>query len=176
MTGGTWSGNWPTVSPQLGATLSGPTDGVLVRMTSSGQLLMSSYVGGGFCDAADTLSIASDGAIYLAGSQSFLQVFPPPATCASSSHGWLVKVNADGTSVAWLQSLAGTDSISGVAAIDGNVWTTGTTRSAALPTTPDAYDSTCGTDGLCNGAWDGFLSIRDSDGNQTYGLLGRLWF
>jgi hypothetical protein len=168
MTGVTWSANWPTTSPVDGS-LDGPEDAVLVHIASSGQLLMSSYLPGGFCEAGKGLSISSDGAIYVGGSTAFFLGTPLPGSCLSTRTGWLLKLAAGGTSVAWARVLTGTESIESIVAIDGSVWTTGSTQAVTLPTTPDAYDSTCGTDGACNGTRDGFLSIRDGDGNPTYG-------
>ena len=55
----------------------------------------------------------------------------------------------------------------------GSAYVTGKTNSPDFPTTPDAYDKTCGTDGTCDedswGAYsDAFLVRLDPDGNRAY--------
>ena len=179
MSGVTFSADWPTVSPFQSA-LGGQTDTVLVHWSGSGQLLMSSYFGDGACEGAGALAVAPDGAIYMGGTYSTAvrTPFPPFVGCSSVQQGRLAKFSPGGTSSAWSQVLAGTDGVSALAVqANGKLWVTGTTTKSTMPTTADAYDGTCGTDGSCGGGADGFLSVRDSSGSQTYGtyLGGSGW-
>ena len=160
--GRTLSADWPTVAA-MDATFGGSTDGVLVHISSFGQLLMSSYVGHTDCESGLALSVAPDGTVYMAGSVGLGTIFRCSVTV-----GWLVKLTAGGTSLAWSLYLFGTDSLSDVATIQGRIWATGFTRSATLPTTPDAYDSSCGSDGACNGTSDAVLIVRNDDGSPAY--------
>jgi hypothetical protein len=169
ISGVTFSANWPIASP-LQSSFAGQSDGVLVHLSSSGQLLMSSFVGDGNCQGAHALALAPDGAIYMGGSFAFVQVVFGREECVSTSIGWLVKVAPGGGSIAWERLVDGTDDVGGLVAPGADsIWAVGRTTSTGMPTGPDAYDATCGMDGACDGTSDGFLSIRDSDGFQTYG-------
>ncbi|HYN87516.1 MAG TPA: SBBP repeat-containing protein, partial [Ardenticatenaceae bacterium] len=48
----------------------------------------------------------------------------------------------------------------------GDAYVVGATRSTRFPTTTLAYDSSCGTDGLCNGGWDSFILKLDRTGDS----------
>jgi uncharacterized repeat protein (TIGR01451 family) len=66
---------------------------------------------------------------------------------------------------------SGNDSGQGVAVdSNGNIYVTGQTVSTDFPTTVGAYDSKCGTDGLCNGGhYDVFVTKIDATGtNKVY--------
>jgi hypothetical protein len=169
ITGVTYSDNWPTASafqPSPG----GQTDAVLVHLSSSGQLLMSSFIGGDYCEAGNALAMTPDGTIYVGGSRSYTHLVSGRPQCVSTPIGWLAKISPGAGSIVWSRLLDGTDVVAGLAAQrDDRVWAVGGTSSPGMPTGPGAYDDTCGSDGACNGTSDAFLSIRDADGFQIYG-------
>jgi hypothetical protein len=111
--GTTLSTDWPTAAA-MDATLGGFSDGVLVHVSSFGQLLMSSYVGSIDCERGFALSVASDGSVYMAGTVGLQTIFR-----CSFRVGWLVKLAAGGTSIAWSLYLLETESISDVATFIG---------------------------------------------------------
>jgi hypothetical protein len=170
MSGVTFSNDWHTVAPfQSG--LSGQTDAVLVHLSAAGELLMSTYVGDTGCEGGRSLALAADGTIYLGGryAQAVVTSTPPFVGCAPVQEGRLVKITPGGGAVAWSQLIVGTTSANAVIVHpDESIWVAGTTSSDSMPVTVDAYDFTCGTDGACDGTSDGFLSIRDVNGVQTY--------
>jgi hypothetical protein len=77
---------------------------------------------------------------------------------------FVVKVDADGTGLAYASFLGGEmDYDYGAAiAVDGagSAYVTGYTESSDFPTTPGAFDPSCGTDGNCN--FDGQNFYRDA--------------
>ena len=60
--------------------------------------------------------------------------------------------------------------VANAVAVDGAGYTylTGETTSIHFPTTPGAFDSTCGTDGLCNGDNDAFVAKLTSHGTRVW--------
>ena len=140
ISGVTFSANWPIASP-LQSSFAGQSDGVLVHLSSSGQLLMSSFVGDGNCQGAHALALAPDGAIYMGGSFAFVQVVFGREECVSTSIGWLVKVAPGGGSIAWERLVDGTDDVGGLVAPGADsIWAVGRTTSTGMPTGPDAYE------------------------------------
>jgi hypothetical protein len=76
---------------------------------------------------------------------------------------FIVKLSADlGTLIASAVMGVGSDtSASAITHADGAVYIAGSTTSGFVPTTPGAYDSTCGTDGNCNPS--GAFGVRSND-------------
>jgi hypothetical protein len=54
---------------------------------------------------------------------------------------------------------------------EGNAYVTGGTLSDDLPTTPGAHDTSCGSDGACNGDWDAFVVKLTPAGNGQGDLV-----
>ena len=81
-------------------------------------------------------------------------------TCAN---GFATKINYNGSIMQYSTFLGGSGGLGDAAygaAVDANndLYISGITGSPNFPTTPGAYDRTCGTDALCNGTFDGFVT------------------
>jgi uncharacterized repeat protein (TIGR01451 family) len=87
-------------------------------------------------------------------------------TCAN---GFASKVNSKGSALLYSTYLGGSGGLGDAAygvAVDSNenAYISGITGSPNFPATSGAYDTTCGSDGLCNGTFDGFVSELNTTG------------
>jgi uncharacterized repeat protein (TIGR01451 family) len=87
-------------------------------------------------------------------------------TCSTA---FITKLSGSGSGAVYSTFLGGSNGLGEAAygvAIDSafNAYITGVTGSANFPATPMAYDGTCGTDGQCNGNFDGFLAVLNTAG------------
>ena len=127
------------------------------------------YLGG---DAVSGISVAPNGDVYITdGSDNAIT-------------GYIARMDEGLTTrSAYLSYYPGSQSGSSrtyfndVVAGDGFVVTAGQTYMNDLPTTPGAFDTTCGTDGVCNGIGpllypksDGFIAVYSADLSQTLAL------
>jgi hypothetical protein len=144
-------------------------------------LLYSTFVGALGWDTGYGIAVDGSGNAYLTGhtdSPSF------PATpgaydiscgtdelCNGDFDAFVVKLNPGGTGLLYATYIGGsaTDAFfGGRIAVDssGNAYVTGHTNSPDFPTTPGAYDTTCGSDGLCDGGnYDVYISKLDPTGS-----------
>lgn len=146
-------------------------DGFALKLNQAGNALVySTYIGGDSTDVVYKIAVDDNGNAYLAGQSDStddpatpgFEGFPTTSgayksrPCDSFSckfDAFIAKLNPTGTGLVFSTLLggAGNESASGLAFDkDGNVFLTGSTQSADFPTTPGAYDRTCGTDGKCN--------------------------
>jgi uncharacterized repeat protein (TIGR01451 family) len=72
--------------------------------------------------------------------------------CDGLEDAFVVELNPTGTSLDYATFVGGAnlEAAEAVAVYGGDLYVTGSTRSADFPTTPGAYDRTCGTDGACD--------------------------
>lgn len=168
MTGTTSSSDWPTVSAAADQQSLFEHSAVIVHMSPAGQIMASAF-SGNICSYGHSVAVTADGNVYLAGSGSFVNSFGPTRSCESITTGRLSKYSFDGHRQRWSAALAGTRDAIGVGVTpDGSVWVTGSTDSPSMPTTADAADRTCGSDGVCNFVKDVYVQAVDSDGRLTY--------
>ena len=85
------------------------------------------------------------------------------------SNGFASKVNAKGSALLYSTYLGGSGGLGDAAynvAVDSknNAYIAGITGSPNFPTTTGVYDTTCGTDGACNGTFDGFVTELNTTG------------
>ncbi|MGH2499786.1 MAG: SBBP repeat-containing protein [Candidatus Limnocylindria bacterium] len=133
----------------------------------------STYLGGGGQDFGFAVAVDRLGNAYVTGTTDSTNF--PTTDGALDPIGtetvdvFVSKIDASGTALLWSTYLGGSgfDSGHGIAVdLDGNVYLTGDTGSGDFPTTEGAYDTTCGTDGTCDGALtDGFATKLTSDGS-----------
>ncbi|MBK8312982.1 MAG: SBBP repeat-containing protein [Acidobacteria bacterium] len=147
------------------------SDVFVLKLNPSGNgLVYSTYIGGIENDITYKIIVDDLGNAYIAGQTSStdkldtpeFEGFPttpgayktrPCATNSCSYDAFVVKLNPTGSALVFSTLLGGNkdESASGIA-LDktGNIYVTGSTSSPDFPTTPGAYDRTCGTDGKCN--------------------------
>jgi hypothetical protein len=115
----------------------------------------STYLGGASQDFVYAIAAGEDGALYATGYTNGSD-FPTTPGAYTGPNGvggpFIAKLSAD---LATLQASAvmgvGSDTAAtAIAYADGAVYIAGRTVSRHYPTTPGAFDTTCGTDGACN--------------------------
>jgi uncharacterized repeat protein (TIGR01451 family) len=174
--GQTDSWHFPTTSDAYDGTYAGvdhamEADVFVAKINPAGNgesdLAYGTFVGEAGPEASRDLAVDGGGMVYVAGSRGTAgMVFKlDPGDDGSSALHYLMDDLKGGYPL---------DGGYGIA-VDtaGSAYVTGKTTSPDFPTTPDAYDTTCGTDGTCDedsvGAYrDAFLVRLDPDGNRVY--------
>jgi uncharacterized repeat protein (TIGR01451 family) len=170
------STNFPVRGPVFQKTFHGGSitgDAVVVEVESAGFYLeWSSYLGGSSDDEAFGIAVDVPGNVYVSGHTTSTD-FPVTAgayqtTCPVDASGgcstaFVTKVNPKGTALVYSTYLGGSNGLGETSydiGLDANddIYLTGITGSPNFPTTPNAYQTQCGTDGLCNGTFDGFVT------------------
>jgi RHS repeat-associated protein len=161
LTGVTLSTDFPTHGAYQGTRGSGFPCAFVTKVSASGSaLLYSTYLcGSGVNDSGNGIAADSFGNAYVTGttgSFDFPVVNPYQSNSGGTNTAFVAKLNTAVTGTASLvysTYLGGNNRNEGQAiAVDlsGCVYVTGYTRAANFPTTPGAYDRSCGTDGVCN--------------------------
>ncbi len=165
--GTTFSSDFPTENPMLAA-LQGLSDAFVAKLNAGGSnLVYSTYLGGGGIDAGAAIAADAAGHAYVTGETTSTD-FPTVSAVQETKNGsmdiFAVKLNLDGSSMTYGTYLGGSDSdyAYGIA-LDGagHAYLTGQTESGDFPTTPGAYDTTCGSDGACDDDT-GFYTFGDA--------------
>jgi hypothetical protein len=176
--GATTSTDFPTRLGAFDIYQGGIGDGFVAMFDSDlSQLVAATFVGSATQDWVNAIAADATGAIYATGYTN--GQFPTTPGAYTGTNGvsgpFIVKLSADlGTLIASAVLGVGSDtSASAIAHAGGAVYISGAVTSTFLPTTPGAYDSTCGTDGKCNptGAFgvpssDAFVSKLSDDLSQ----------
>lgn len=144
----------------------GDTDAFVVKLNASGSgLVYGTFYGAGHRDEAYDLAIDAAGCAYVTGMSQSTDLPVTLGAFATAHSGdddaFVVKLSADGTSLAYAGFLGGDDSDWGYAiAVDnvGSAYVTGFTASPTFPTTPGAFDVTH------NGEYDAFVTKVSADG------------
>jgi uncharacterized repeat protein (TIGR01451 family) len=182
VTGYTTSTNFPLVKP-IQSTFGGGSvtgDAFVFQIASHGTaMVFSTYLGGEADDQGSSLAIDSSNNIYVVGYTSSVN-FPVTAgalhtSCGATStgvcsNGFVLKIPSSGTSLSYSTFLGGSGGLGDAAygvAVDskGDAYVSGVTGSPNFPVTAKAFDTKCGSDGLCNGTYDGFVSAINPKGN-----------
>ncbi len=150
------------VSPgAVQSTFGGYVDAFVAKINpavaGTGSLVYATYLGGGGDEIGWAVGVDSAGEAYVAG-RTPSSDFPTTPNAYQSIPGgsydaFVSKVNATGTAFVYSSRLGGsnTDEVLSLAVDgDGDAIVAGYTSSSNFPVTPDAYDSTCGSDALCN--------------------------
>lgn len=146
ITGDTESSGW--LSGGYDKTRGGNSDGFVMKFTSTGEHVWSTYIGGSGWDEAYTVAVDNDGNVYVTGyTESAGWVSGGyDTTFNGESDGFVVKLSSTGQHL-WSTYLGGNDDdYGGSLTIDdaGNVYVTGTTESAGWVS--GGYDVTHGGD------------------------------
>jgi hypothetical protein len=138
----------------------------------------STFLGGGANDFGWGIAVDNAGRTWVGGETSSA-VFPrgndtpPGATkpAGRGTDGFVLRMDAEGDGLDFVTFIGGTGADSGQdLAVDasGNAYLTGSTGSVDFPTPAGAYDTSCGTDGACDGTADHFLTKVSASGAVTY--------
>jgi hypothetical protein len=168
----------------------GGIDAVVTKIRGNGSgLAYSTYLGGDSVayEMGNAIAVDKDLNAYVTG-QTASKNFPTTPGSAQpqcvgvgvdciAGQAFVTKLGPLGELVAstFLGGTAGPTSASGIAVdADGRAYVIGTTSDPTYPTTPDALDPTCGSDGACNGvmppvASDAFVAVLNPTGTTfTY--------
>jgi hypothetical protein len=153
VTGWTTSSNFPTRAP-LQASNQGGADAFLVKLTSGGSFLYSTYLGGSSNDQADGVAIDAAGNVYLAGNTTstnfptLLALQPALSGGQGGEDAFIAKITPSGSSLLYSTYLGGTniDAAHGVV-IDsaGDAIVAGETWSPDFPTVSPYQSNLRGT-------------------------------
>ncbi|MCZ6689050.1 MAG: SBBP repeat-containing protein [Planctomycetota bacterium] len=172
--GRTRSSDFPTTASAFQTALAGSgsqDDAFVTKLSPAGALVYSSYLGGSASDQGIGVAVASSGDAYVTG-QTFSSDFPLEgaldSTRGGAADGFIARLNATGSSLAFSSYLGGDASLDagrGVA-VDpaGNFVVVGCTSSSDYPTSAGAADTSF------EGGREGFV-VRYSTGGAASGQV-----
>jgi hypothetical protein len=165
VTGETWSSDFPT-TPGAFDTGFNDRDAFVVKLNASGTgLVYATFLGGSSGDGGYPIAVDGAGSACVTGWTGSSD-FPTTVGAFDTSHNgyidaFVVKLNADGTGLAYATFLGGSDQDASYGiALDGpgSAYVTGDTGSSDFPTTPGAFDTSY------NGDDDAFVVKLNADG------------
>jgi hypothetical protein len=161
--------DFPTTVGAFDTSYDGEADAFVVKMNADGTgLAYATFLGGNGWDSGWGIAVDEAGNAYVTG-ETQSSDFPTTTGAFDTSldghnDAFVVKLNADGTRLAYATFLGGgSDYDRGHAiAVDGagSAYVTGWTDSSDFPTTAGAFDPSCGADGNCD--FDGQNRYRDA--------------
>ncbi len=188
VSGSTSSANFPTTAGAFQTTYAGGVtdpfgDGFVTKLNSAGTALVySTYIGGSADDLCNFLTLDPAGNLYVSGGtaspdfpvtpgafQTTLAGAAQPSPLPTSifglvEDGFVVKLNATGTTLLYSTFLGGSTGYEGIAGIrldsSGNATVTGNTGSSDFPVTPDAIQASFG-----GGCQDAFVTTLNPAGS-----------
>ena len=168
--------DFPTTAGAYDGSYNGSgSDIVVAKLNPLGSaLLYSTYLGGSRPDAAYAIAVDALGNAYLGGytdSDDFPVTLGAYDTSMSGTDAVLVKLDPAGSTLLYSTFLGGfsTEEVRSVAVdTTGAVYAAGITFSPDFPTSLNALDRTCGSDGACDGgAPDAFLTRLNATGDSV---------
>lgn len=179
--GSTGSSDFPVLDGYQMTYGGGSLDGFVTKLDSTGsQILFSTYLGRTGSDHIQAMALAANGDIVVSGGTgspefpttvgAYDQTCGTDGSCNSITDLFITEIASAGNTLTFSTFLGGSlrETTEGGLTIaqDGSILITGYTFSPDFPSTPGAYDTTCGTDGACNGAgnYDAFVTAFSSDG------------
>jgi hypothetical protein len=171
--GGTSSSNFPFSGSAFQKDLKGSLNAFVFELNPGGTALTySTYLGGTGSDVANGIAVDATGA-YVVGSTTSTDfpttLNPIQGSINGSSNGFVSKLNPPGTALLYSTYLGGGtgDFASAVAVSAGEAYVTGGADSPSFPTTAEAFQKTCGSDGTCNGGLpDAFVTVYNAAGSN----------
>lgn len=174
------SADFPATPGVVGPSLRGTYDGFLAKLDGTGTTLVyGTFLGGTWYDGGTSVAVDADGNAFALG-WTISADFPvtPGAydTTLSGGGSFIAKVDPLGRAFVYatfLEAAANVDPGGIVVDAAGNAFVSGYTDATGFPTTANAFDRTCGTDGTCNydgvrRYWDSYLTELNAAGD---GLL-----
>ncbi len=166
ITGSTTSTNFKVSGNAYQAKLAGATNAFVTKLSPTGTLVYSTYLGGSGNDAALGIAVDSNGAAYVTGETASTD-FPTLNALQKTFGGgnldiFVSKLSPDGASLAYSTYLGGTgDELANAIALDDgkNAYITGSTSSPDLPLA-NAFQSTN------QGSLNGMVAALDSTGSS----------
>ena len=158
VTGSTRSTDFPTTPGAYQETLTGLSDTFVTKLNVTGNVLVYSTLlkqnGVNAADGGQSIAVDAFGRAYVTG-HDYSGGLPVNgfAAHAAGCDGYVAKLNSAGTGLLYATYFGGDSCNLGWGiALDGNqnAFVMGETSSTNFPTTPGAFDTTCGTDGLCS--------------------------
>jgi len=165
LAGTTASTNFPTMNPLQPTYGGGQYDAFLAKINSAGSALVySTYLGGSGFDSSSGVAFDRAGNVYIAGSTLSTDFPTTPGAFQTASGGvskncytvagdaFLTKIKATGSAFVYSTYLGGSCYDAGLGlAVDnsGDAYVTGNTTSTNFPTTPGAFQTTCGGAKVC---------------------------
>ena len=149
-----------------GAAPEAPTQGAATQVATD--LIYGTYLLGSGKDWAHGIAVDASGAAYVTGGTTSLDFPTTPGVFDATYNGgvhediFVVKLSPDGAALEYATFIGGTHhdwANDIVIDAQGNAYLTGGTRSGNFPTTANAFDRLCGSDGNCN---------LDAYGNPQY--------
>jgi aldose sugar dehydrogenase len=144
--GQTSSNNFPLLNPAQAA-FGGSFDAFIARITSSGNRVYATYLGGSGDDRGTGIAVNSSGAVYVTGftsSANFPTVNPLQATLGGGFDAFVAKLNSAGSAFTYSTYLGGSGNENNVSTVtatnpialdsSGNAYITGFTSSTNFPT------------------------------------------
>jgi hypothetical protein len=164
--GSTNSPDFPTTAKAIQTRYGGDTDAFVVKLSPSGALLYSTYLGGSLPENGFGVAVSSSGNAYVTGnsrSANFPIVKSLQNSLRGDSDAFIAKLNTTGSALLFSTYLGGSDYEYGYGiALDAmnRIFLTGSTMSSDFPTTRGAFQTTYG------GKWDGFVAKLTAPGNS----------
>ena len=152
LTGTTTSTNFPVTLNSYQARVAGGGDAFVTKLSPSGGLVFSTYLGGSNYDSGNGIAVDSSGAIYVAGqtlSGDFPTLNPLQKALNGNSDIFVTKLNGSGATLAYSTYLGGSaDDYANAIALDSatNAYITGQTFSTDFPV-QDAFQATAPASG-----------------------------
>lgn len=161
VTGTTGSLDYPTTTGAYSITASAGSSAFITKLNSEGSALMySTYLGGSGDEIAYDITVDKTGHAYVTGSTTSTN-FPRLRAAQITNKGgfadiFLTKLSPAGDALVYSTYWGGSGYEHGSSIalnFTGQPLVTGTTYSTDFPTTANALDTTCGTDGTCGDAF-----------------------
>jgi hypothetical protein len=170
--GDTASNDFP-VSGAAQTTLGGGTDAFVTKLTPSGVISFSTFLGGSGTEHAGGMAVDLSGNVYVAGgttSTNFPVVTPLQAVSGGSQDAFLTKLSSTGSQIVYSTYFGGSGGAVGTpeqanaVAVDssGNAYIAGITNSSNFPVTGGAFQI------VFNGVEDAFVAKVNAAGNGLF--------
>lgn len=169
--GYTYSTNFPTLNPYQ-ANLQGGSDLFLCKLSTTGALVYSTYLGGTGNEWWGRVGVDRNGCAIVAGlttSSDFPTANPVDPSYNGGDDIVVSKFSADGQSLVYSTYLGGSsveENHGMTVGPDGSAFVTGYTGSADYPTSPSAYGKS-----LNSGSFDCYVTKIDPNGSLAYSTL-----